>query len=83
MEAVASSIGDVTILLQQVRAGDSEAVNKLIPLVVNELRTLARMQFALNARGTHCSPQHSSMKSTCGLSTVQEETGRIGLTSSV
>jgi RNA polymerase sigma-70 factor (ECF subfamily) len=44
MDAVASSTGDVTVLLQKVRAGDSDAVNQLIPLVLNELRTLARLQ---------------------------------------
>ena len=37
-------IGDVTILLQQIRAGDSRAADKLIPLVVDELRRLARLQ---------------------------------------
>jgi RNA polymerase sigma-70 factor (ECF subfamily) len=37
-------IGDVTVLLQQMRAGDSQAADKLIPLVVDELRRLARLQ---------------------------------------
>ena len=37
-------IGDVTTLLQQIRAGDSQAADKLIPLVVDELRRLARLQ---------------------------------------
>lgn len=36
--------GDVTVLLREIRGGDSDAVNKLIPLVLNELRTLARLQ---------------------------------------
>ena len=37
-------IGEVTILLQQIRAGDSSAADKLIPLVIDELRRLARLQ---------------------------------------
>jgi RNA polymerase sigma-70 factor (ECF subfamily) len=37
-------IGEVTTLLQQIRAGDSQAADKLIPLVVDELRRLARLQ---------------------------------------
>ncbi|HEX4770834.1 MAG TPA: sigma-70 family RNA polymerase sigma factor [Bryobacteraceae bacterium] len=56
MKAVASSIGDVTVLLQQVRAGDSDAVNKLIPLVLNELRTLARMQLRRERPGHTLQP---------------------------
>jgi RNA polymerase sigma-70 factor, ECF subfamily len=44
MGAVARTTGDVTVLLQQIRAGDSAAASKLIPLVLSELRTLARLQ---------------------------------------
>jgi len=44
MGAAARTTGDVTVLLEQIRAGDSDAVNKLIPLVLNELHTLARLQ---------------------------------------
>ena len=40
----ASSTGEVTLLLQRVRSGDSAAVEKLIPLVLHELRNLARLQ---------------------------------------
>ena len=36
--------GEVTVLLQQMRAGDSQAADRLIPLVVDELRRLARLQ---------------------------------------
>jgi RNA polymerase sigma-70 factor, ECF subfamily len=36
--------GEVTVLLQQMRSGDSNAAEKLIPLVVDELRRLARLQ---------------------------------------
>ncbi len=41
MEAAA---GEVTVLLHQIRAGNSEAADKLIPLVLEELRSLARLQ---------------------------------------
>jgi RNA polymerase sigma factor (TIGR02999 family) len=37
-------VGEVTVLLQQMKAGDSQAADKLIPLVVDELRRLARLQ---------------------------------------
>jgi RNA polymerase sigma-70 factor (ECF subfamily) len=37
-------IGEVTVLLQQMRASNSNAADKLIPLVVDELRRLARLQ---------------------------------------
>jgi RNA polymerase sigma-70 factor, ECF subfamily len=37
-------IGEVTVLLQKMRSGDSRAAEELIPLVVNELRRLARLQ---------------------------------------
>jgi RNA polymerase sigma-70 factor, ECF subfamily len=36
--------GEVTILLQQVSHGDGRAVDRLIPVVLDELRRLARMQ---------------------------------------
>jgi RNA polymerase sigma-70 factor, ECF subfamily len=52
MEAGARLTEDVTVLLQQIRAGDSDAVNKLIPLVLNELRALARLQLR-NERPGH------------------------------
>ena len=37
-------IGEVTTLLHQLRDGDSLAADKLIPLVIDELRRLARLQ---------------------------------------
>jgi RNA polymerase sigma-70 factor, ECF subfamily len=37
-------IGEVTTLLHQLREGDSRAADKLIPLVIDELRRLARLQ---------------------------------------
>jgi RNA polymerase sigma-70 factor, ECF subfamily len=35
---------EVTVLLQQISHGDSHAIDRLIPLVLHELRTLARLQ---------------------------------------
>lgn len=37
--------GEVTVLLERFRAGDSTAEEKLIPLLIDELRSLARQQF--------------------------------------
>lgn len=34
--------GEVTVLLQQIGSGDSQAADKLVPLVLRELRELAR-----------------------------------------
>jgi RNA polymerase sigma factor (TIGR02999 family) len=56
MEAPAPLAGDVTVLLQQIRAGDSDAANKLIPLVLNELRALARMQLRRERPGHTLQP---------------------------
>lgn len=44
--------GEVTVLLQQIRRGDSSAVDRLIPLVLHELRRLARLQLR-NERSDH------------------------------
>lgn len=44
--------GDVTILLRRVSAGDSDAISELIPLIVEELRRLARQQLR-NERPGH------------------------------
>jgi RNA polymerase sigma-70 factor, ECF subfamily len=35
---------EVTVLLQQISHGDSDAIDRLIPLVLHELRMLARLQ---------------------------------------
>jgi RNA polymerase sigma-70 factor, ECF subfamily len=45
-------IGEATVLLQQMRNGDLQAADKLIPLVVDELRRLARLQLR-NERPGH------------------------------
>lgn len=46
------SVGEVTVLLQQIRSGDSQAADQLVPLVVDELRRLARLQLR-NERPGH------------------------------
>jgi RNA polymerase sigma-70 factor, ECF subfamily len=56
MEAGARVTGDVTVLLQQIRAGDSDAANRLIPLVLNELRALARLQLRSEQPGHTLQP---------------------------
>jgi RNA polymerase sigma-70 factor, ECF subfamily len=48
--------GEVTVLLQQIRAGDSDASNKLIPLVIEELRSLARAQLRSEQTGHTLQP---------------------------
>lgn len=50
------STGEVTLLLQQVRAGESDAIGKLIPLVLGELRTLARLQLRSERPGHTLQP---------------------------
>ena len=56
LESRGSVPGDVTVVLQQIRAGDTDAVNKLIPLVVNELRLLARLQLRMERPGHTLQP---------------------------
>jgi RNA polymerase sigma-70 factor, ECF subfamily len=56
MGPIARTNGDVTALLQQIRAGDSAAVDKLIPLVLNELRSLARIQLRSERPGHTLQP---------------------------
>jgi len=48
----AADPGEVTVLLQQISHGDTHAVDRLIPLVLRELRTLARLQLR-NERPDH------------------------------
>ena len=36
--------GEVTVLLRQIRGGDADAADRLIPLVLHELRAVARLQ---------------------------------------
>jgi RNA polymerase sigma-70 factor (ECF subfamily) len=48
--------GEVTVLLHQMRSGDSEAAEKLIPLVVDELRRLALRQLRDERPGNTLQP---------------------------
>lgn len=48
--------GEVTALLQQIRAGDSNAADRLIPLVLKELRALARAQLRSERPGHTLQP---------------------------
>ena len=48
--------GEVTLLLQQIRSGDDHAVNKLVPLVMEELRNLARLQLRSERPGHTLQP---------------------------
>src|SRR5437868_401892 len=48
--------GEVTVLLRQISAGDSSAVDKLIPLVLQELRSLARLQLRSERPGHTLQP---------------------------
>lgn len=48
--------GEVTVLLRQIRAGDSNAADKLIPLVIEELRNLARLQLRSERTGHTLQP---------------------------
>lgn len=54
MEAPTS--GEITVLLKQMRAGDSNAADKLIPLILQELRTLAQVQLRRERPGHTLQP---------------------------
>ncbi|MEK6253303.1 MAG: ECF-type sigma factor, partial [Gemmatimonadales bacterium] len=43
--------GDVTQLLQAVSAGDSQALDRLVPLVYEELRSLAKRELYREQQG--------------------------------
>ena len=48
--------GEVTVLLQQIKSGDFSATEKLIPLVLQELRSLARLQLRRERAGHTLQP---------------------------
>jgi RNA polymerase sigma-70 factor, ECF subfamily len=52
----AQTTGEVTVLLQKISAGDASAVDKLIPLVLQELRSLARQQLRRERPGHTLQP---------------------------
>jgi len=52
----AQTTGEVTVLLQKISAGDASAVDKLMPLVLQELRSLARQQLRRERPGHTLQP---------------------------
>lgn len=48
--------GEVTVLLERFRAGDSSAEDKLIPLLIDELRSLAKQQLRGERHGHTLQP---------------------------
>jgi RNA polymerase sigma factor (TIGR02999 family) len=48
--------GDITIVLQQIEQGDLKASERLLPLVYNELRSLAAARMAREAAGNTLQP---------------------------
>src|ERR687883_554811 len=48
--------GEVTVLLQQMRSGDSNAADRLIPLVLQELHGLAQHYLSLERPGHTLQP---------------------------
>ena len=54
MEAPTS--GEVTTLLKQIGTGDCDAADKLVPLIMEELRTLARLQLRRERPGHTLQP---------------------------
>ena len=50
---------DVTVLLQQWRGGDHEALDQLMPIVYNELPPLGRAMLAVGKAGSHLAGDRS------------------------
>ncbi len=48
--------GDVTVLLHQMRAGDSEAADRLVPLILHQLHALARLHLRRERPGHTLQP---------------------------
>ena len=46
------ALGEVTVLLQKISSGDSQAADRLVPLVLQELHQLAR-HYLKTARPCH------------------------------
>jgi RNA polymerase sigma factor (TIGR02999 family) len=44
-------VSDLTVILQQIESGDSQAADRLLPLVYDELRKLAAQKMAREAPG--------------------------------
>ena len=52
----ASNLGEITLLLNQVGAGDSQAADRILPLVYEELRKLAAAKMARESAGQTLQP---------------------------
>jgi hypothetical protein len=59
---------DVTKLLPQWRRGDQAALERLIPIVYQELHRVASARLRGEGRTTRCKPRRSSTRRTCGWS---------------
>jgi hypothetical protein len=64
MRAHTTASGEVTRLLRGLREGEPEALDRLLPLVYDELRRLARRQLNREAARAPCRPPDSSMRRT-------------------
>ena len=67
----------VTQLLVAWRGGDQQALDKLIPLVYDELRRIASRYMKRNILVTLCRPPRWSTKRTCEWSASRMLTGKI------
>ena len=52
----ASAAGEITMVLQQIQAGENQAADRLLPLVYEELRRLAAARMAREALGATLQP---------------------------
>jgi hypothetical protein len=73
---------DVTALLRQWQAGNADALERLLPLVYEELRQVARARLRQEQPGTRCRQPHSSMKRTCASWDLSDTRLKTALTSS-
>lgn len=55
-DATPPALGEITLLLQQVEAGDTHAAERILPLVYDELRKLAAAKMAREAAGQTLQP---------------------------
>jgi hypothetical protein len=56
----------VTLLLRDLAGGDQGALDRLVPLVYEELRRIAMGSSGASVRAIPCNPRRWSMRSTCG-----------------
>lgn len=55
-DATPPALGEITLLLQQVEAGDTQAADRILPLVYDELRKLAAAKMARESAGQTLQP---------------------------